>query len=64
MNSYIKQLIEPMIMIKVPSMTRLPGFINIMSFEGVLVGTMVFQCILNLKLLNQYHKCCQFGHLA
>jgi hypothetical protein len=64
MNSYIEQLTRPMIMIKVPSMTKLPRLFNIMLFEGVLVGTMVFECILYFELPNQYHKCYRFGHLA
>jgi len=44
MNSYIKQLIGPMIMIKVPSMTKLPRFINIMSFEGVCRNPTLAKC--------------------
>ncbi len=53
MNSIIKKLVGPMIMVELQDINKLVEFIKISSLdEHVIVGVMVLQNIINSKLLN------------
>jgi len=64
-DSYMKRPAGPMVTIEVRDITKLAGYIKILSMaEGALAKDIVFQRIIYSGLLNQCRKCPRFGHHA